>query len=119
MDQENSGFHVTNLELLPDWTSAADANKSREEENKISKGKPICCGRRRSSRWVLTSVYSADGAMDGLAEDDISAGGSLAGGEIASKSPCAPRGSPEKENMRFGLSGENGSNSVKFLGDND
>ncbi len=55
--------------------------------------------------------------MDGLAEDDIFAGGSLAGGEIASKSPCAPRGSPEKEKMRFGLSGENGSNGVKFLGD--
>mgnify|MGYP003703385327 CR=1 FL=1 len=39
--------------------------------------------KRGYSQWVLISVYSADGAANGLAEDDISASESLAGEEIA------------------------------------
>ncbi len=37
--------------------------------------------------------------VDGLAEVDIAAGGNLAGEEIALKSPCAPRESPERGKM--------------------
>ncbi len=60
----------------------------------------LMCGEKGSNRWARTSAYSADGATDGLAEVDIPAGGNLAGGEIAWKSPCAPRGSPERERGR-------------------
>jgi hypothetical protein len=55
------------------------------------------------------------GAADGLAEVDIAVSGSLARREIALKSPCAPRGSTEREKT-ICLSGENGGNGVKFLG---
>jgi hypothetical protein len=57
--------------------------------------------KKGSSRWAHTSAYSADDATDGLAEVDIAAGGILAEEEIALESPCAPRGSPEREKTRF------------------
>ena len=52
-------------------------------------------------RWAHTSAYSTDGVADGLAEVDIAAGGNLDGEEIAWKSLCASRGSPERERTEF------------------
>jgi hypothetical protein len=49
-------------------------------------------------------------------EDDIAAGGDLAGDEVAWKSLFASEESPEREKAVFRLSGENGSNGVRFLG---
>jgi hypothetical protein len=40
----------------------------------------------------------------------------LAGGEVALRSPGAPRGLPDRED-KVGLSGENGANGMEFLGD--
>ncbi len=76
-------------------------------------------GENGSSLWARTSAYSADGATDGLAEVDIATGGNLAGEEIAWKSPCTPRGLPEREREDgVCFSSENGGNGVKLLGDN-
>ncbi len=53
-----------------------------------------------------------------MAEVDIATGGNLAGDEVAWRSPYASEESPERERIKFGFSGENGGNSVKFLGGN-
>ena len=59
---------------------------NREEESDIRRKKTDLKRRKRSSRWVLTSAYSDDGAADGLAEVDIATGGDLTGDGIALKS---------------------------------
>jgi hypothetical protein len=54
--------------------------------------------------------------VDGLADDDIVAGGSLP--ELGSlwKSPFFAKGIAGEREDKVGLSGENGSNGVSFLG---
>ncbi len=56
-----------------------------------------------SSRWKLTSAYSAEDAADGLADVDIATGEKLAREEIVWESLRAPRGSPERERTEFAL----------------
>jgi hypothetical protein len=73
-----------------------------KKKTRWDKEKPIYSIKKKDlADGAHTSAYSVDGVEDGLAEVDIAADGSLAGGRIALRSPCAPRGSPEEEKTKF------------------
>ena len=53
---------------------------------------------------------------DGLAEDDIAAGGDLVGDGITWGSPCASEELPERERAKFTSAVKTEENGVSFLG---
>jgi hypothetical protein len=68
-----------------------------------------------SSRLELTSAYSVVGAPEGLAEEDIAAGGDLVERNRQGVTFASEK-SPERKGDWICLSGGNGSYGVRFLG---
>uniref|UniRef100_I1QXH9 Uncharacterized protein n=1 Tax=Oryza glaberrima TaxID=4538 RepID=I1QXH9_ORYGL len=115
LGQENSSFCVKGWESRLGWKCATNPKELRSRKHEEKRRNRFHARKRDLAGEDFTSAYSADGAVEGLVDDDIVAGGDLVGNEIAWGSPCASGRSPERERAKLVSVVKTEEDSVRFL----